>query len=142
MDWFRNNEFVQALGACGLGQLATLTRSEWSFVRSLLPRARRFSPSFVADQRRSLDEHREQVRERRRLFASRSAGGMLDECERLDSMANAQLAVGQRVSAFHPRTKHLHTGTILTPDGDHYKVQGPLLPLLGLSTLFRPAYPI
>eukprot|EP00965_Chrysotila_dentata_P105667 3490306-Pleurochrysis_carterae.AAC.1 len=29
----------------------------------------------------------------------------------------------QRVTAFHPKERHLSTGTVLTPDGDHYKVQ-------------------
>ena len=34
-----------------------------------------------------------------------------------------QMAVGQRVTAFHPKERHLFTGTVLTHDGDNYKVQ-------------------
>jgi hypothetical protein len=33
------------------------------------------------------------------------------------------MAVGQRVTAFHPKERHLFSGTVLTPDGDHYRVQ-------------------
>jgi hypothetical protein len=33
------------------------------------------------------------------------------------------MAVGQRVTALHPKERHLYTGTVLTPDGDHYRVQ-------------------
>ena len=34
-----------------------------------------------------------------------------------------QIAVGQRVTAFHPKDRHIATGTVLTPDDDHYRVQ-------------------
>ena len=33
------------------------------------------------------------------------------------------MAVGQWVTALHPKERHLYTGTVLTPDGDHYRVQ-------------------
>ena len=33
------------------------------------------------------------------------------------------VAVGQRVTALHPRERQLFTGTVLTPDGDHYRIQ-------------------
>lgn len=119
--WYRENEFVKMLGACGLGQVTALTRAEWSCVRLLLGRARRFSPAFIAQERARLAAHRDEVRASRRRHAA--LGALLDEYERLDSLANTQLAVGQRVSALHPRLSYLHTGTILTPDGDNYRVQ-------------------
>ncbi|KAL3913728.1 MAG: hypothetical protein SGPRY_007879 [Prymnesium sp.] len=37
--------------------------------------------------------------------------------------SSTQLAVGQRVTALHPKERQLFTGTVLTPDGDHYKIQ-------------------
>ena len=33
------------------------------------------------------------------------------------------VAVGQRVTALHPKERHLFTGTVLTPDGNHYRIQ-------------------
>jgi len=47
------------------------------------------------------------------------------------------MAVGQRVSAFHPKVRQLHTGTVLTPDGDHYKIQFDSAPLGVLLVRFK-----
>lgn len=33
------------------------------------------------------------------------------------------VAVGQRVTALHPKERQLFTGTVLTPDGTHYRIQ-------------------
>ncbi|EOD36776.1 hypothetical protein EMIHUDRAFT_200992 [Emiliania huxleyi CCMP1516] len=119
--WYRESPFCAALGACGLGQVSVLPRAEWSYVRSLLGKPRRFSPAYVEQERAALREHREGVREARRR-AARPAG-LLDEATTYDPRAAAQLAVGQRVTALHPRLRQLHSGTVLSPDGDHYKVQ-------------------
>ena len=120
--WFRENDFAKMLQACGLGRITTLCRLEWSTVRLMLGRVRRFSAAFISKEREKLHSYREEVRALRRV---RQRDPELDgqtELERLSS-GSAQMAVGQRVVAFHPKERHLYTGTVLTPDGDHYKVQ-------------------
>ena len=52
-----------------------------------------------------------------RRRAARPAG-LLDEATTYDPRVAAQLAVGQRVTALHPRLRQLHSGTVLSPDGD------------------------
>lgn len=126
--WLRDNAFMRALQDAGLGHVTHLTRSEWSFVRQLLGRARRLSPTFLAQERERLNEHRERCRAYRRIQLQGGAlgGGVMLSIESSgdDSLPfTSQLAVGQRVTAFHPKERHIFTGTVLTPDGDHYRIQ-------------------
>lgn len=121
--WFREHDFLALLQDTGLGHVTHLTRIEWSFVRSLFGCARRLSPAFLASERHKLHIYREEVRTLRRL---QSVGGStktsLMEAE-LGLLPPPQMAVGQRVTACHPKERQIYTGTVLTPDGDHYRVQ-------------------
>jgi hypothetical protein len=99
-----------------------LTRIEWSFVRTLFGRPRRFSSAFVRTERAKLARYREDVRSLRRMQSAGTSSAPRLEAE-LGLHGTVQMAVGQRVTAFHPKERHLFTGTVLTPDGDHYRIQ-------------------
>jgi len=105
----------------GLGHVTHLTRIEWSFVRTLIGRPRRLSAAFLAAERAKLAAYRHEVRTLRQLQLTGAATSGLE----LDVSANGsmQMAVGQRVTALHPKERHLFTGTVLTPDGNHYRIQ-------------------
>ena len=122
--WYRTNEFVQMLQQAGLGHITLLTRREWSFIRSLLGRVRRFSGSFIQMERQRLNAHRNSIRDlRRQQAAGHAAASSLDTEQGQHGAGATQMAVGQRVTAFHPKERHVYSGTVLTPDGDHYRVQ-------------------
>lgn len=59
----------------------------------------------------------------RRLQATGASGAGQGMAASLHLHGSLQMAVGQRVTAFHPKDRHVYTGTVLTPDGDHYKIQ-------------------
>lgn len=103
LEFFKpaESEFQACLSEAGLAHVCRLTRREWSFVRSLVGRPRRLSAAYLAEERQRLHEHRARARQ----------------------LGCARLAVGQSVTAFHPRVRQLHLGTILTPDGEAYRVQ-------------------
>lgn len=117
--WFHSSDFARKLRECGMGIFSRLTRREWSFLRAIFAPRRRFSPAFIAEQRAGLEVHRAAVRSVRRI------GGPLSAAHeaQLGLTSSPQLAVGQRVTALNPRDRHLHSGVILTPDDDDYKVQ-------------------
>ena len=120
--WYADNEFARMLQAAGLGHVTRLARREWSAVRGLFGTPRRLSAKFLGQERAKLSGYRAKVRELRKLQAANSPSASTLEAE-LGLHGTAQLAVGQRVTAFHPKERHLYTGTVLTPDGDHYRVQ-------------------
>jgi hypothetical protein len=116
--YLRDNAFGRVLQQAGMGHVTHLTRSEWSYVRLLVGKPRRLSAAFLASERAKLESHREHVRHLRRTAISGGNGSVV-----VGDDGTAQMAVGQRVTAFHPKERHLFTGTVLTPDGDHYRVQ-------------------
>ena len=91
---------------------------EWSFVRSLTGRPRRLSGFFLTLERAKLATYRREMRNIRAVQLAGSSSPV--EVGAHDSM---QMAVGQRVTALHPKERHLFTGTVLTPDGSHYRIQ-------------------
>ena len=121
--WLRSNEFLKQLQEAGLGHVCKLTRREWCFIRGLLGKPRRLSDSFFHAERERLNDYRDHVRSLRKLQAAGHAAAAQLEAELGLHGCVVQMAVGQRVTAFHPKERQLHPGTILTPDGDHYRVQ-------------------
>ena len=141
--WFRENAFLAVLQVncplevhhpalhtilpcgqdAGLGHVTHLTRIEWSYLRSLFGKPRRISSAFFEGERARLRLYREEVRALRRLQgANGSVYTAMLEAE-LGVQGTAQMAVGQRVTACHPKERQICTGTVLTPDGDDYRVQ-------------------
>ena len=120
--WYHQNEFGLMLRESGLGHVSRLMRREWSCVRSLLCRTRRFSAAFLSQERAKLSEYRHDVRVLRRLQAAGNPASV-EMAARLHFYGAVRMAVGQRVTALHPKVRHLYAGTVLTPDGDHYKIQ-------------------
>ena len=91
-----------------------LTRIEWSFVRGLIGRPRRLSAAFLQSERTKLANYRHEVRTLRQvqLTGGTSAGLELVKDADLSGLhGTMQMAVGQRVTAFHPKERHLFTGT-------------------------------
>ncbi len=107
---------------CGLGHVTQLMRKEWAALRTLFGRPRRLSDAFLKQEKAKLYAYRGRVRALRRMQATSAASAASLESE-LGLHGSAQMAVGQRVTALHPKARHLYTGTVLTPDGDHYRVQ-------------------
>ena len=119
--FFSKNEFKQYLQVMGISDVAaTLTRSEWQFVRRFIEkvrRTRRFSAAFVAQQRKELD----------RIRAAARAVQEADECgsgsreavqhtynqQHIDFEVPAEIPLGRRVTAVHPIHFILATGTVL-----------------------------
>ena len=97
-------------------------RKEWAALRTLFGRPRRLSDAFLKQEKAKLYAYRGRVRALRRMQATSAASAASLESE-LGLHGSAQMAVGQRVTALHPKARHLYTGTVLTPDGDHYRVQ-------------------
>jgi hypothetical protein len=60
--FFNHNEFVDCLMESGMPVPRTLTRVEWSVIRSRLGKARRLSTAFLAEERQRLHRTRENVR--------------------------------------------------------------------------------
>ncbi|KAL1515778.1 hypothetical protein AB1Y20_002394 [Prymnesium parvum] len=119
--WYHQDEFRRMLQDAGLGHVAYLSRVEWAYVRMLLASTRRFSPNFIAKEREKLHRYRDQIRSLRR--GNTTVAQVAEAEAALGLHCSTQMAVGQRVTAFHPKERHLFTGTVLTPDGDHYKIQ-------------------
>ena len=117
--WYQNSDFRKVLKDCGLGGWTKLTRKEWCCVRILQGKVRRFSKSFIGQQRADLQAHRVNVRALRRM-----QGSFPTRIEtKFGLYRTPQLAVGQRVTAIHPKDRYIYCGTILCPDGDDYKIQ-------------------
>ena len=121
--WFHEHAFAKMLRASGLGHVTKLTKLEWSFVRALYGRPRRLSKHFLEAERARLHEFRQDVRQLRKLQTSGHAAAAAAEAALGLQGCVVQMAVGQRVTAFHPKERYLFSGTVLTPDGDHYRVQ-------------------
>ena len=121
---------------------AKLTRAEWSLVRSVFPRPRRFSSAFIREEQTELAAYREIFREvvkqmQQRNFVADANGDMSmlayerrfsedkvkDVLQIIKEYQIAPLVVGQRVLAIHPRTRLLHTASLLTADVLSYHAQ-------------------
>ncbi|KAL3133301.1 hypothetical protein ABBQ38_007180 [Trebouxia sp. C0009 RCD-2024] len=97
-----------------LGQLARLTRTEWTCIRRSLGRPRRLSLAFLRQERAELEAWRERVRAK---YEEVGYGAQIPPD------LPRQLQVGQRVTARHPVTRQIHDGDILTTAPKYYRVQ-------------------
>ncbi|XP_068658767.1 protein ALWAYS EARLY 3-like isoform X2 [Aristolochia californica] len=115
--WFAKNEFVAYLDFAQLSNLPSrLTRTEWGVIRSALGKPRRLSDQLLREERNKLEEYRENVRD---TYAKLRAG----VGEGLPTDLARPLSVGQRVIAWHPKTRELHDGSVLTVDRNKCRVQ-------------------
>ncbi|XP_070671805.1 protein ALWAYS EARLY 3 isoform X6 [Malus domestica] len=114
--WFAKREFVEYLNHVGLGHVPRLTRVEWGVIRSSLGRPRRFSEQFLKEEKEKLNQYRESVRTH---YAELNAGTR----EGLPTDLARPLSVGQHVIAFHPTTREIHNGIVLTVDHSRCRVQ-------------------
>lgn len=92
----------------GLPTLTHLTRGEWGVLRRALGRPRRLSLAFLKQARAQLGAWRARCR------AAYSGGALPPDVP-------AQLTVGQKVTARHPLTRHLHEGRVLTVERACYR---------------------
>lgn len=109
--WFMKGGMHEIATKLGIPANANLTRREWSILRSLLGRPRRFSLSFLREERAKLEAHRQASR------ASQNDG------DRSMDNNSHMIPVGARVIARHPTTRALHDGCILTLGASNYRVQ-------------------
>ena len=135
-DYFNPSkaEFALALGELNLN-VTSLTRTEWSVIRSRMlmgRKPRRLSQAFLRKERERLHRYRRDVREQQ-------ISGMVSKNSETKGLFNipAALTVGQRVSALHAgKGNVLAVGSILTcdPEAGEYRVQFDL-PELGVEVV-------
>ncbi|CAL5347002.1 unnamed protein product [Camellia sinensis] len=114
--WFAKREFVEYLNHVGLGHVPRLTRVEWGVIRSSLGKPRRFSEQFLKEEKEKLNQYRDSVRTHYAELRTGTREGLPTDLAR-------PLSVGQRVIAFHPRTREIHDGNVLTVDHTRCRVQ-------------------
>lgn len=83
---------------------------------SALGKPRRFSEQLLQEERKKLEEYREHVRT---TYAELLAGIQ----EGLPTDLARPLSVGQRVIAWHPKTRELRDGSVLTVDRNKCRIQ-------------------
>ncbi|GBG78256.1 hypothetical protein CBR_g26287 [Chara braunii] len=116
LPWFIRNEFVEYLQHLGLGHVTRLTRVEWGEIRSSLGKPRRLSQAFLREERGKLALHRELARNHYQEMRSGVVEGFSQDFAK-------PLAVGQRVTARHPKKGQIHDGSVLTVDRGRCRVQ-------------------
>ena len=115
--WYHQGSMRQLLDSMGLQGLRNMTRADMRFLRLALGgRPRRLSPAFLHGERCSLVQHREKCRE----FYGQLAH---DPTLPYPPDVPEQIAVGQSVTARHPRLRTLHDGDVLTASVSTYMVQ-------------------
>lgn len=112
--YFMRSELQEFVVHAGLGPGVRLTRREWGAVRRALGRPRRLSLTFLREERAKLESYRNIVR------AKYEEVGYGNETP---AEMPKPLHVGQRVTARHPITRHLHDGDVLTVAPNCYRVQ-------------------
>ncbi|XRA96440.1 DIRP domain-containing protein [Pycnococcus provasolii] len=101
--WFLKCDWSNFLSHTGIMHATKITKMERCQLRAAFGKPRRLSLTFLKEQRQKLEAHREECRRRYR-----------DNAE-LGHLPHP-LAVGQRVTARHPRAQSLATGQVLTVD--------------------------
>jgi hypothetical protein len=106
-DYFAENEFIACLNLIGLGEVNTMSKSEWSVVRGVMGteigRPRRLSRAFLEGERAKLFEYRASVRQYQRSSPAT-----------LEFVVPQMINVGQRVLVVEPRSKTCKTGVVLS----------------------------
>ncbi|CAL5228881.1 g12095 [Coccomyxa viridis] len=112
--WFMQNELKGFLEHVGVPQGTKLTATEWGLLRASLGKPRRFSLTFLRQERARLEAWRNSVREKYEKSSYNTD---------IPAALPRQLTVSQRVTARHPVTRQLHDGDVLTIAPDCYRVQ-------------------
>eukprot|EP01122_Echinamoeba_exundans_P012726 TRINITY_DN5407_c0_g1_i1.p1 TRINITY_DN5407_c0_g1~~TRINITY_DN5407_c0_g1_i1.p1 ORF type:complete len:849 (+),score=173.72 TRINITY_DN5407_c0_g1_i1:89-2635(+) len=116
LPWYQQNEFQGCLDALNLSHVTAGTRAQWSHIRSVLGRPRRFSPQFLFEQREELAEARARLRQEAAAASAASMSGGL-------SPSVLSLGINERCIAFHPPTKQILKGVLREKlDNGVYKV--------------------
>ncbi|KAH9298276.1 hypothetical protein KI387_029958, partial [Taxus chinensis] len=116
LPWFERNEFVEYLNHAGLGNVPRLTCIEWAVIRSSLGKPRRLSTQFLQEEREKLDQYRKAVRKIHRDVHT-------GVCNVFPADLALPFSVGQQVIVCHPKTREIHSGTILTVGWNRCTVQ-------------------
>ena len=115
LPWYTQNEFQACLNALNLGHVVAGTRAQWSHIRSVLGRPRRFSPQFLIEQRDELAEARVNLRAEVMQPNSTGVGGLAPSV--------LSLNINERCIAFHAPTKQVFKGVLKVKLGEGvYKV--------------------
>lgn len=97
--YFMQEEFSQCMVHCGFGEVKTLPRRAWTFVRKKMGKPRRLSRNFLAAERQKLRLYRSRAR------VSQSQQGM---------SSASRLREGQVVTVLLPESMQFHQGTVLS----------------------------
>jgi hypothetical protein len=116
LPWYQQNEFQGCLDALNLSHVTAGTRAQWSHIRSVLGRPRRFSPQFLFEQRDELAESRARLRQEASASSAASLANGL-------SPSVLSLGINERCIAFHPPSKQILKGVLREKlDSGVYKV--------------------
>lgn len=118
--YFQQNEFKLLLNDIGIPHVDKLSRTEWAYIRGRLGKPRRLSHRYLQEERRKLEDYREEVRNQ---HAGRPASTNNPALDFYLEEIPAPINVGQRVLARHPKTGELYLGNILLKDDHVYRVQ-------------------
>jgi hypothetical protein len=116
--FFEYNDFQHCLNEMGLGHITHLTRVEWSHVRSVMGKPRRFSQAFLQGERTKLHEYRANIRELRngKSPISRSFYPPVSEIP-------LPMTIGVHALAFHPSQRRLSRGVVIAVGDGQYQVE-------------------
>lgn len=118
--YFQQNEFQLLLNDIGIPHVDKLSRTEWAYIRGRLGKPRRLSQRYLEEERRKLQDYRQEVRNQHAGRPASTCNSTLDFY--LDEIP-APINVGHRVMARHPKTGELYLGNILLKDDHVYRVQ-------------------
>jgi DIRP/Myb-like DNA-binding domain len=121
--FFDHNEFEEALKVLKISEIENFSKYEYSLIRNILGRPRRFSSSFISQERKKLSKYREAIKvlQQGKILPS-SHHDMLGYIKK-NPNSSSRLMVGQRVLSIHPGCKELRSGNILTLDSSRYHIQ-------------------
>lgn len=122
--FFAYNEFEEVLKTLKFADLENLTKCEFQIIKSALGRPRRFSKSFVTQERKKLSRYREAVKvlQQGKVLPS-IYHDLLSYIKLNQTTSKSRLMVGQRVLAIHPLNREVRSGAILTLDSSRYHIQ-------------------
>ena len=122
--FFSQNEFEESIRVLKLSDIEQFTKYEFKVIHNILGRPRRFSASFISQERKKLSKYREamKVLQQGKVLPS-TYHDMLPYIKMSQLNSSSRLMVGQRVLAIHPSTRELRSGSILTLDSSKYHIQ-------------------
>ncbi|CAK4084433.1 unnamed protein product [Aphanomyces euteiches] len=106
-EFFAHSEFKDCLAQMNFGHLQQAKRTEWSAIRSSMGHPRRFSATFLKEEREKLLRYRNVVR-----YAQRMKEFPVDI--RFPYKIYGPLPIGTRVRVLHPKTHRFCVGAICT----------------------------